>query len=191
MPVSKHSSLTVVQRHRPIDKTRILALLDRGATALVIVAVIAVLALSFFLEGWPGFMIAAACTLLATAIYNAVGWALDKLTLSLMRRGIRRLLADPRQQHGIDPSAWVITDGGFTILASAIQRRFYIFTGAKWHLLSSSALKQVDLVDRRSWVGRKSRWLLLSDEYVGRSIEFRIVDGHPDQLVAALKPWSR
>jgi hypothetical protein len=108
-----------------------------------------------------------------------------------MRRGIRRMLDDSQQQHDIDPYAWVITDDRYTVLASAKQRRLYIFTGTKWHMLSSTALKQVELVERRPWVGRKSKWLLLSDEYAGRSIEFRIVDGHPDQLVAALKPLSR
>jgi hypothetical protein len=191
MPFSKHNSSAVIQRQPLFDKTRILTLLVRVVTALMIVAVIGVLALSFFLEGWLSLVIAAACMMFGTAIYIAVGWGLDRLTLSLMRRGIRRLLAGARQQHGVDPSAWIIADGGYTILASAKHRRFYVCTGTKWHMLSSSALKQVELVDRRSRLGRTTRWLSLSDEYAGRSIEFRIVAGHPEQLVAALRPSLR
>ena len=191
MPIYKQNSLAVIQRQSPFGKARVLALLFRSAKALVIAVILALLPLGYILESWPGFLITAACMMAGSTAYITFSWGLDRLALLAMRRGIRRMLGESQQQHEIDSSAWVITDDRYTILASAKRRKYYIFTGQKWHMMSSDALKQVDLVDRRSWVGSNSKWLLLSDEYAGRSIEFRIVDGHPDQLVAALKPLSR
>jgi hypothetical protein len=184
MPDSKHNGALVV--HRPSSgKTRMLILLDRAATTLIVAIVIGILALSLILASWAGVVIASLGTILLWAGFAIVDYGFSRLKLSLMRRGIHRLLAN--SDRAIDPLAWVIADYGRAIIADAKRRRYYIYSGEKWYAFSSTELKRVELMDRSSRLDRRTRTLLLSGLYVGRVLEFQIVDGDPERVVAALQ----
>jgi hypothetical protein len=180
-----------MHRHRLLARRRRTLLVDRATNLFPVLIAGGLVVYGFLAGGWAGLLIALIAIGTMAVIYLASIWIYGAMARIFVRRAIRQMHAQSTTDaNGIRADAWLIVGGNNLLVADAAKRSVLLhIRGDGWHGTRMHDIKRLSVVRQRTWLGRNTTVLTISDELAGPPLlEMRVVEGDADHFIKAASP---